>query len=85
MEMYGLFYRLGILTKEFENCPTRLQLINELYPQLCKLDCLPMTLILSLKNHYSHRLLKQVMLEIGYNVQPTPNCSNFASYKIKKK
>ena len=89
MKMYCLQDQLNQLSKQFKDCPTKLQLIEELRSQLLKfgnlpLDNLPITLRLSLKTHYSHRLLKQIMLEIGYRVQPKPNCSGFVSHKIQK-
>ena len=93
MKMYYLQDRLNKLSKQFENSPTKLQLIEELKLQLLEesklqlleFDNLPRILSVSLKNHYSHRLLKQIMLEIGYSVQHKPNCSDFVSFKITKK
>ena len=72
------FYRLGVLSEKYKNCPTRIRLINELCREfsLCKHQDLPNLLDISLEGHYSHRLLKQIMEETGFFTAKPANCTN---------
>ncbi len=78
------FYRLGVLSEKYKNCPTRIRLINELCREfsLCKHQDLPNLLDISLEGHYSHRLLKQIMEETGYHIPVKPVCSSFHAWRV---
>ena len=67
------FYRLGVLNGRYQECPTRLALVTELCREFSFYDELPNLAVISLKNNYSHRLLKQVMDNLGYHVPAKPN------------
>ena len=75
------FYRLGRAHIIFANNPTRLELLNEIYDSLRETH-FPSGKITFSTKHYSHRLLKKVFIELGYQVQTKPNCSNFYARPI---
>ena len=79
------FYRLGVLSVRYRNCPTRIRLIVELCREfsLCKHNDLPNFLVISLEGHYSHRLLKQTMEEIGYHIPVKPDCVGFHAWRVR--
>lgn len=79
------FYRLGVLSVRYKNCPTRLRLVHELCREfsLCKHKDLPNLLDISLDGHYSHRLLKQVMEDTGYHIPVKPDCSGFHAWRVR--
>lgn len=76
------FYRMGRARVLFENNPTRLELLNEIYDSLRETH-FPRGKITLSTNHYSHRLLKKVFVELGYRVQIKPNCEKFYVYPME--
>ena len=67
----SITYRLGRLTQRYSNCPTKLQLIHELYREFSYYEfngSLPNLVVLCLDGHYSHRLLKTIVQGLGYRV-----------------
>ena len=83
----AFFYRMGRTRVLFENNPTRLDLLDEIYDSLRDSTFPQGKIILSTRQHYSHRLLKRVFKELGYKVQAKPNCEKFHinPMKIAKK
>ena len=74
-ELYNLsvFYRLGALYEQSKNAPTRQLLIDELIREFSYASSvLPNSIQISLKNHYSHRLIKTTLRKIGYSVSSIP-------------
>lgn len=85
VDIYSLYYQLGVLTERFQNCPTKLQLLEELKEEFSQYYVLPNSLKLSLKNHYSHRLLKKMLNTISYyTLSKKPICSGFSVSRIKR-
>ena len=65
------FYRLGSLSERHRNHPTRSALLFELTREFCY-NCysseLPNLITVQLNSHYSHRLIKTILDELGYRV-----------------
>ena len=86
IDIYSLYYRLGRLSERFINSPTKLCLIEDLYLVFSQYKTLPSSTRISLKNHYSHRLLKKTMRLISYEVlSKKPVCSDFSVSRISRK
>lgn len=71
LELYPM-YRLGRLEERYKNCPTKKQLLEELSEQLEKYDFSPNIIGLYVRNKYSHRLLRRVLLAMGYRIPSFP-------------
>ena len=89
IDQYSLFYRLGILSEQFKNCPTKMAFLSELYSNFFRYDRLPSCIFVVLnsddsdinayvphpneytmfiKNKYSHKLMRRVLLRLGYTI-----------------
>lgn len=68
IDQFTLFYRLGVLSEKFKNCPKRLLLIEELYREFSKHSRLQNYTNILLRNHYSHRLIRNILKEINYHI-----------------
>lgn len=78
----SIFYRIGRLTERYRNCPTKLQLLNELIHIFDSYENVPNFIDVFLKHHYSNRLLKVIMEELGYRIPVSPNCSHFHAWRM---
>ena len=76
------FYRLGVLSVRYENCPTRLALVKELCREFSFYSELPNLAVITLKNDYSHRLLKRVMDNLGYHIPVRPDLIGFNAWRF---
>lgn len=76
------FYRLGVLSAKYQKCPTRLKLIKELCREFSFYSELPNLAVLTLKDNYSHRLLKRTMDDLGYHIPSRPNLKGFNAWRV---
>ena len=83
--IWDFYSRLVAFEKKSQDHPTRLKLLNEIYNAFLGYYELPDIINLSFKNHYSHRLLKETFLHLGYRVQAKPDCSDFKIKRVKPK
>lgn len=82
LENLSIFYRLGFLYANSTNKPKRRKLIRELQREFSFYNVeLPNLVDICLKEHYSHRLLKTTMDEIGYRIPVRPQCSGFHAWR----
>lgn len=76
------FYRLGVLSERYKDCPKRLSLIEELYREFSFYNELPNHVVITLKHDYSHRLLKRTMNNLGYHVPARPDFLGFNAWRV---
>ena len=80
----SISYRLGRLSYRYNNCPKKQILIEELtcFFEEQQNSFLPNYVVLSLRLKYSHKLLKKVMLQLGYRIPVKPNCNRLIAWRV---
>lgn len=73
----AFFYFLGMTYWDYKsrNCPTRCQLVGEIFRIFRSFTKIPDKTIIHLDARYSHRLLKEVFRKLGYCVPGHPDCN----------
>ena len=57
---------LKILKQQYPNAKTRAKLIDELIKQFSAYSEFPEEVVIKFDNHYSHKLIRTVLYELGY-------------------
>ena len=73
---------LKIMKQQYPNAPKRSQLIDELIREFSFFSEFPETTEIHLKAHYSHKLIKRVLAELGYGAYDWQR--HFSSTRIFK-
>ena len=57
---------LKIMKQQYPNAPKRSQLIDELIREFLAYSEFPEEVVIKFDNHYSHKLIRTVLYELGY-------------------
>lgn len=81
----SVMYRLGFLYETSPNNPKRLDLIDELCREFSMMDNDFSNYVeLSLMHHYSHRILRRTMAQIGYHIPSGHlDSSEFHAWRVR--